>query len=131
MEFPKIRVVKGNRVKFVTKDVAEGAAVRNGYVVEDDKFELINGKIVPKVNAPIAVDLIEVKEEATTEEALVEEKEPTKADILSKYLPDFVDDGKVNAKEVITVIEACTKEEADIIMEGETRKSVIQAYQNK
>lgn len=130
-----IRVVNArlNKVKFVTKEVAEDSAPRYGYYVEDDNYEVVNGKIIKRT----------VKGEILTESDINEPdysilindisntKPLTKSDIFAKYLPNYIDDGKIHWKEAVKAIELATKEEAEIIIEGETRKSVIEAFKNK
>ena len=143
-----IRVINSNgKVKHVTKAVAEEAAPKHDYWVEDPNWEVINGKIVKKQVPDIVKKAVDggtqnpdppkadggtQNPKPPTEESLggtQNPKPPTKDEIFAKYLPDY--DGKPHWRNVVKVIEESTIEEATIIIQTENSKAVLKAFEQK
>jgi len=65
---------------------------------------------------------------------LIEKPKPTKAEIFTKSIPtvDTNEDGKRSANEMIEAIEkADSKESIDVLIDGESRKTVLKAAQKR
>lgn len=153
-----IRVVniKTKKVKFVTKEVAEGAAVKMGWYVEDDQYEMINGKVVEKLSPVKQLDNKKVKipedwkigdlppfgksapdpeigtpvsspEEDFEVGGVVVGSITDKEAIIAKYLPD----GNYHWSKVKKAIMEATPEEAKVLAETNTCKAIKEVLEIK
>ena len=131
-----IRVINNKgKIKNVAIAVAENAAPRMGYWVEDENYEMVNGKVVKKTKPEIIKKATEPTEPTElrkdiTESVIDREQLSDKDEIFAKYISGY-DGGKVHYRNVIKVMEQATIEECQIIIQTENSQAVLAAFEKK